>query len=102
MVHVRISRDRFRSTEITFGPVGRVVMTGALLLPVLFFLSGGMLGVVGLVIWVGFVLPRGLRDVWREVPRPGQVREDRAHLMAPREDSPDDVGITDREPPRRW
>ena len=99
---MKLYPGRFRSTEITFGPVGRVVMTLALLLPILLFLQGGIFGLVGLVVWVGAVVPRGLRDVWREVPHPGQVREERAHLMAPRPDAPDDVAISERPPPARW
>jgi hypothetical protein len=99
---MRIYPGRFRSTEITFGPVGRVAITLALLLPVFFFWQSAPFGLVGLVVWVVGVLPRALRDVWREVPHPGHGREERAHLMAPRPDSGDDVPITERETPTRW
>jgi hypothetical protein len=99
---VRIYPGRFRSTEITFGPVGRIAMTVGLVIPVLLFLHGGLFGIVGLVVYVGAVLPRGLRDVWRDVPHPGQTRLEREHLMAPRPATEDDVAITDRQPPARW
>ena len=50
----------------TFGPVGRVVATAALLGVLAWFvLFAGVFGLVGAVVWVGWVLPRGLRDIWR-------------------------------------
>jgi hypothetical protein len=99
---VRLYRGRFRSTEITFGPRGRVVVTLALLLPLYWFLQAGPLGVVGLVVWVGGILPRALRDVWRDVPEASRVRAEREHLMAPRPDKDDDVPVSERQAPPRW
>ena len=55
----------------TFGPVGRVVATAVLLAVLAWFLvDGGVFGVVGAVVWAGWVLPRGLRDVWRKAELP--------------------------------
>jgi hypothetical protein len=60
---------RWRKTATTFGPVGRVLATIALVVPCLFLivvgvLSGGLeLG--GAVVWGVIVMPWGLRDTWR-------------------------------------
>jgi hypothetical protein len=60
---------RWRKTPTTFGPLGRVACTGALVVPFLFFvvagvITGGMT-IVGAGIWGFIVMPWGLRDVWR-------------------------------------
>lgn len=75
---MRVERgSRWQTSVTTFGPVGRVVVT-ALLLAVLawFLLYAGVFGLVGAVVWVGWVLPRALRDVWRraELPATGLTR----------------------------
>ena len=99
---MRIYPGRFRSTEVTFGLRGRVVVSLVLLLPLVMFLQAGLLGLAGLVVWLGVVLPWALRDLWREVPHPGRARVEREHLMAPRPETDDDVAITDRPAPTRW
>jgi hypothetical protein len=65
----QVIRTRWRKTKTTFGPVGRVIGTVALVAPFAFLvvigiLSGGMtLG--GAVLWGFVVMPWGLRDLWR-------------------------------------
>jgi hypothetical protein len=64
-----MTKTRWRKTQTTFGPVGRVLATMALVIPFLFFvaigiLSGGMF-VGGALIWGILLMPWGLRDVWK-------------------------------------
>lgn len=63
--------SRWSSSDTTFGPVGRVLATIGLLVPVpLFVLTAGMgFGLLGGGIWVFVILPWGLRDVWRHSRR---------------------------------
>jgi hypothetical protein len=57
---------RLERSVVTFGPLGRMVATGVVLAPLWFFYSGaGVLGLAGIVVWIGWVLPIALRDVWR-------------------------------------
>jgi hypothetical protein len=63
--------NRRQRSVTTFGPVGRLLATGAVLLVLAWFLLfGGFFGVAGAVIWVGWVMPRALRDVWRRAELP--------------------------------
>jgi hypothetical protein len=70
-----VRRSRWRKTQTTFGPVGRVLWTFALVVPVPLFLVAGVIGdifafgVAG--IWAFVIMPMGLRAVWRD----GQVIE---------------------------
>jgi hypothetical protein len=64
-----VIRTRWRKTKTTFGPVGRLIATVALVVPFLFFvvvgvLTGGMT-IFGAGIWGFVIMPWGLRDVWR-------------------------------------
>ncbi|MGN6523228.1 MAG: hypothetical protein ACTHMZ_08540 [Actinomycetes bacterium] len=97
---------------MTFGPVGRVGWSVALFIPLWWFLwYAGLFGIVGAVIWGFIVVPWGLRDLWRSVPRtPGRrrptaveeleerYRREQAVEQRLREAAP----IEDRKPPRRW
>jgi hypothetical protein len=64
-----VRRSRWRKTQTTFGPVGRVLWTFALVVPVPLFLVAGVIGdlfafgVAG--IWAFAIMPMGLRAVWR-------------------------------------
>jgi hypothetical protein len=64
-----VRRSRWRKTQTTFGPVGRVLWTFALVVPVPLFLAAGVVGdifafgVAG--IWAFVIMPMGLRAVWR-------------------------------------
>jgi hypothetical protein len=61
--------SRWRKTATTFGPVGRILATIALVVPCLFLivvgvLTGGLeLGAA--FVWGLIVMPWGLRDTWR-------------------------------------
>jgi hypothetical protein len=61
-----VRRSRWRKTQTTFGPVGRVL---ALIVPVPLFIVAGVVGdlfAFGVaVIWAFVIMPMGLRAVWR-------------------------------------
>jgi hypothetical protein len=59
-----VDRSRWRGSQTTFGPVGRIVATVLLLMPVVFFAFAGMFWAGGFI-YVFLLLPWGLRDVWR-------------------------------------
>jgi hypothetical protein len=57
--------SRWRSSATTFGPFGRIAASLALLLPFYFFFQAGVIGFVGLVMWVFMVMPIALRSIWK-------------------------------------
>lgn len=92
---------------MTFGPVGRVAASLAMLVPIWWFVfKAGLFGLAGLFIWTFTFLPMGLRDIWRRAPRP---REPRSGYVAPlvdadpatpREPQPGDISV--RTGQQRW
>jgi hypothetical protein len=92
-------RHRYRATEITYGPVGRVVATLVVLGILWLCWQMGLFGLVAIVILASSGLVRqAFRDIWRRVPDAGE----KAILDPPRPDLPDDyVPISEREAPRR-
>jgi hypothetical protein len=64
-----VVRSRWRKTQTTFGPLGRVIATVCLVVPFLVMLVGGLVGDVfalgGAGIWLIVIMPWGLRDVWK-------------------------------------
>ncbi|MFZ0324205.1 MAG: hypothetical protein WAN48_08755 [Actinomycetes bacterium] len=71
--HVAPTASRWAKSDVTFGPVGRVVSTVLLVLPMLFFVATGLFTMdpfvlVGAAIWFFFMVT-GLRHVWRPVAR---------------------------------
>ena len=59
---------RWRKTPTTFGPVGRILATVGLVVPLAFMVVGGMIFTAawaGALIWLVVVMPKGLRDIWR-------------------------------------
>jgi hypothetical protein len=64
-----VVRTRWRKTKTTFGPVGRVIGTFALVIPFVFFVVAGILTggltIFGAGIWGFIIMPWGLRDVWK-------------------------------------
>jgi hypothetical protein len=70
-----VRRSRWRKTQTTFGPVGRVLWTFALIVPVPLFIVAGVVGdlfAFGVaVIWAFVIMPMGLRAVWRAGQVPG-------------------------------
>jgi hypothetical protein len=71
-----VRRSRWRKTQTTFGPIGRVFWTVALVVPFPLFIVAGVIGdffAFGVaVIWAAAIMPAGLRHVWRA----GQVLDD--------------------------
>jgi hypothetical protein len=62
-------KTRWRKTPTTFGPMGRILATGALVVPEILFIAVGILTggftIAGAVIWGGVIMPWGLKDTWR-------------------------------------
>lgn len=60
--------SRWAGSSVSFGPVGRVVMTVLLLFvgPAV-LVWGGPGSLVAATLWIAVVLPWALRDVWRKV-----------------------------------
>ena len=100
-------RSRWAASEITFGPVGRIVAT-LLVVGVVLWLNR-VLGVFFLVL-VGVlwqVVPQALRDIWRPVRRsPTEQDVIRARAEEMRLDelppTPPANPISERQAPRRW
>ena len=65
--------SRFQATDVTFGPVGRLVVTVLVLVPVAGFVAALFVapigGITGLAIWGGVIVPKALRDTWRRRPQ---------------------------------
>ena len=59
--------SRWKKTDGTFGPIGRVVATLLLLvpLPVLAFAIASGIGIIGAGLYVLVVMPWALRDIWK-------------------------------------
>jgi len=64
-----VVKTRWRKTGTTFGPLGRVLATIALVVPFIFFVVVGILTggftIAGAVIWGFVIMPWGLRDTWK-------------------------------------
>lgn len=69
------SQSRWRSSSVTFGPVGRIVVTFLVFLPYPLFIVNLPFGLVGVVVWTP-LLWRALRDIWRR---------DRRHHLPPQQ-----------------
>jgi hypothetical protein len=67
--------SRYSSSQVTFGPVGRLVCTVVVLgIPVWFVKYGSIFGLLGAVTWCVGVLPRAWKDIWRRAPeRPTEL-----------------------------
>jgi hypothetical protein len=65
----QVIKTRWRKTKTTFGPVGRILATIGLIVPLIFFIVAGILSggltIFGAGIWGFVIMPWGLRDVWR-------------------------------------
>ncbi len=95
--------SRWRVTPTTFGPVGRLVVTALLLLPLWWT---AYTTPVGFVLYGLFVLPVALRDVWQRVPLAKSVVDPLGVSMVivapPPSPAPKDGDIETRRPPPRW
>ena len=69
---VLFTYSRWRKSASTFGPVGRIVATVALLvpLPVLLMAASMFIGLVGTGIYVLVVMPWALKDIWQRAAFP--------------------------------
>jgi hypothetical protein len=69
-----VIKTRWRKTPTTFGPVGRLLATIALVVPFIFFVVVGVLTagftIVGAALWGFILMPWGLRDTWKAGQRP--------------------------------
>ena len=70
-----VRRTRWRKTPTTFGPVGRLLLTLALLVPLPPMVIGGLADPFvwgGAGFWLVVVMPLALRDIWKagQLPRP--------------------------------
>ncbi len=101
---------RFERSVLTFGVGGRLAVSAVVLIPVLWGVSLGLVGLAGAFLWGIFVLPRALRDVWRPAALPAtdltrlrdQARLEREHReRVVYADNPDDR-VGDRPGQRRW
>ena len=92
-------RSRWLSSEVTFGPVGRVVLTVLILAPAIFGIFVSAVFFIFGVLWL-FIVPIALRDIWRAVRVPGTGDP----LDIPPEPTPPKPGesIQDRRLPHRW
>jgi hypothetical protein len=64
-----VVKSRWRKSATTFGPLGRILATIALVVPFVVFVvlavfTGGMV-LAAPVIWGFVIMPWGLRDTWR-------------------------------------
>lgn len=64
-----IVKSRWRKTATTFGPLGRIIATVALVVPFVLFVvisiyTGGLI-LAAPVIWGFVIMPWGLRDTWK-------------------------------------
>jgi len=62
-------KTRWKKTATTFGPLGRIACTVALVVPFIVFVllgvfTGGLV-LAAPVIWGFVIMPWGLRDTWR-------------------------------------
>jgi hypothetical protein len=93
------AKSRWLRSEVTFGPIGRIVCTILLIAPVLFGIFYSVFFLVAGFIWL-FIVPLGLRGIWRAVRNPHAPPT----LVLPPEPAPPGPGesLHDRRPPQRW
>jgi len=102
--------SRFERSVLTFGPLGRTIATLLVLLVLAWFVMfGGAFGlVIGAVVWLGWVMPRALRDIWRRAALPStdltQLRDETARQLALEQRPQVAHPVFDQEqpPPGRW
>ena len=99
-------RSRWAGSAVSFGPVGRIVVSLLMLAPVWYFLSYAPFGAIVFVpIWLVKILPWALRDIWRPVKLPADdadVIRAKHELLQQVESAPEQPGISDRPAPQRW
>ena len=99
-------RSRWARSDVTFGPVGRIVVSLLMLVPLWWFIDyAGVFGIVGVPVWLFKVLPWALRDIWRPVCLPASeadVIRARAALLEQASAPPAGPSISERQAPTRW
>ena len=65
---MNVHSSRWIKSETTMGPFGRVTTSLLLLVPLWLFLYAGVMGFVGMAMWVFIVMPAALRSIWRRAP----------------------------------
>jgi hypothetical protein len=67
--------SRWKKSSGTFGPVGRVVATVLLLVPLPFLAISATvgIGIIGAGVYVLVVMPWALRDIWKAARTPVQA-----------------------------
>jgi hypothetical protein len=105
----RPATSRWRSSAISFGPVGRLTLTALVTLPVWWLFGANVVSLAmsyqigyffAAFAWTLFVVPLILRDVWKRVPD----RDAPSELVLTPEPKPLLPGesIHDRKAPSRW
>jgi hypothetical protein len=59
--------SRWKQSEVSYGPVGRVVATVLVVFPVLFAVFYSAVFLIAGALWGLFILPMALRHIWRPV-----------------------------------
>ena len=90
--------SRWRSSAVTYGPVGRIVATAVVLLPIVFAVFVNSLFMLAALVWL-FMLPTALRSIWARV-HIGDV--DDLGEPDPRPDIDPHDTIAGRTGARRW
>jgi hypothetical protein len=97
--------SRWQQSEITFGPVGRVAASFAVVLPLVWLIDYS--GIIGIVVGIPVafkVLPWAYGDIWRKVrvkPTSGDELSSEYRQSFP-DDGPPRTDIGTRQPPTRW
>lgn len=102
--------SRLEVSVLTFGPFGRIFSTLVLFAVLAWLvLFAGLFGLAGAVVWVGWIMPRALCDVWRRAALPEsdltQLRKAAARETDSQQRVRADHPVFDPErgpPPARW
>lgn len=105
----RPATSRWRAGATSFGPVGRLVATAIVILPVWWLYGANVVSLAfsyqigyffAAAAWTIFVVPLVMRDVWKRVPN----RDAPEQLILSPEPGPPPPGesILDRRGPSRW
>ena len=64
---MNVHYSRWVKSETTMGPFGRVTTSLLMLVPLWLFLHAGVMGFVGMAMWIFIVMPAALRSIWKRV-----------------------------------
>lgn len=95
--------SRWAASSVTFGPVGRLIATALVLVPLWWSVYyAGPFGIVGLVVWGGVLLPMALRDIWRRIPTEPLDPIGLGNLATTTKEVDPETAIENRGGPSRW